>query len=416
MKKSQKGADMLETFRIEGFSREEIEEKLRKRNDYHDAYQVRWDTVKPKGLVRFFKKPHFVATYVIKPSSPEKRQAVESAKAAISEKRRSMSQTPSAAREVLRKSPIMKEMADVKKAMAIIENRNLSELMPPQQGIVREPELIRSPAIQVQVKIDQDEKFFMDFLRDRDLDEGFVTELMSSIRQLYPAPAWRDEDFCRKAVQEVIGRFIRIHKGVKAPAGEKSHVMFVGPTGVGKTTTLVKVSTPFYQKRKSIRYITNDDYRIGAADQLKCYAEIMGIPIDVVNNPEQFNERISAAQEELLFLDTAGRNPRDIAKIGELLPLVDCLGEKKYALEIFLVLAANMQMKDMQQIVRNFSGISLSGIIFTKIDEAVTLGSMFNVLQRTKIPLAYTAHGQGVPEDLSAVDEKHLADLIFREQ
>lgn len=407
---------MLDTFSIEGTSREEIEEKLRKRNDYLDAYQVRMESVKPKGLVKFFKKPHFVATYVIKPSSPEKRQAMESAKAMISEKRRSIAQTPSAAREVLRKSPIMKEMADVKKAMAMIESKNMSELLPPPPRGAPEPELIRSPAIQVQVKIDQDEKFFMDSLRNRDLDEGFVTELMSSIRQLYPEPVWTDSDFCRKAVQEVIGRFIRIHKGVKAPDGERKHVMFVGPTGVGKTTTLVKVSTPFYQKRKSIRYITNDDYRIGAADQLKCYAEIMGIPIDVVNNPEQFNARLTAAQEELLFLDTAGRNPRDISKIGELLPLVDCFGEKKFSLEIFLVLAANMQMKDMQQVIRNFSGINLSGIIFTKVDEAGTLGGMLNVLNRTKIPLAYTTHGQGVPEDLSAVDEKHLTELMFREQ
>ncbi|GEM_PF-3785061 len=407
---------MLDSFTVEGFTKEEVQEKVKKRPDYHDIYPASIEKVVPKGILKFFKKPYWVGTYVIRQFTPAKKKALDVARTVLEEKNRKGIEIPSAAREVLRKPQYVTDMSDVKKAMAMLEKQTKNDMIPPLYSKGTEEELIRSPAVQIQVKIDHDEKCFADMLKARDLDDSFITEIMSAIRQTSPSPVWKDMEFMRSAVRNVISRFINVHKGVTAVDGERRYVMIVGPTGVGKTTTLVKVSTPFFQKRKTMRFITNDDYRIGAADQLKCYAEIMGVPIDVVNNPEQFNAKLTSAQEEMVFIDTAGRNPRDISKISELMPLLDCFGERRVNLEIFLVLSANTQVKDMHQVIRNFSGVNISGVIFTKVDEAETLGGMLSVLKKTRLPLAYTTHGQGVPEDVSHVDENHVIDLLFREQ
>lgn len=409
---------MLDSFTVEGESREEVVEKVKKRHDYNDTFEVKIEQMEPKGLLKFFKKKkYWVGTYVIKPASDAKKKAMESARYVLQNKGRELDQ-PSAARQVLRKNPYISELSDVKKAMAILEqNKKISDIIEPSRHPAHqaEQELLRSPAVQIQVKVDNDERIFSKFLSDRDIEPDLVTEILSAIRQNHPVPLWKDQDFNRVAVKNVLPKFVKIHGGVTAVENGCRYVMFVGPTGVGKTTTLVKVSTGFYRQNRQIRFITNDDYRIGATDQLRCYADIMSVPMDKVSTPEQFFEKIKAANEEIIFVDTAGRNPRDSGKVGELIPLLESLGEKRAALESYLVLSANMKTRDMQQIIRNFSTVNLTAVIFTKVDEAMNIGGMLSVLYRTKLPVAYITHGQGVPEDVTNASNERLIELLFRE-
>lgn len=192
---------------------------------------------------------------------------------------------------------------------------------------------------------------------------------------------------------------------------KKKYINIVGPTGVGKTTTLAKVAAEtMLNQRKKVAFITTDTYRIAAIDQLKTYAKILNVPIEVAYNLEDFKraaERFS--HYDTVFIDTAGRNFRNEQYVKDLGNIIDFSND----LETYLVLSLTSKQKDMDEIYRQFSTIPIKQVIFTKADETATYGSMINFIQRHQVAPFYITNGQNVPDDIVRATPKNIVNTIF---
>ena len=193
--------------------------------------------------------------------------------------------------------------------------------------------------------------------------------------------------------------------------GEQQRIAFVGPTGVGKTTTLAKVCAHYLAtKSDSIALITIDTYRIAAVEQLKVYGEIMNLPVEVVFTPAQLDEAlIRHRDKELVLIDTAGRSPRDTCHINELAGFL----RPELGIDKHLVLSASTRERELLDTLKQFSRLDLQRTIFTKLDECFTLGVLLNIQLQNPAPLSWLTNGQRVPEDLLHISSETVAKLII---
>lgn len=199
---------------------------------------------------------------------------------------------------------------------------------------------------------------------------------------------------------------------VTGPAAEGTKIWaFIGPTGVGKTTTLAKLAAQFSLRvTKKITLITIDTYRIGAIEQLKTYAEILKLPLEVALHRDELREVIERnIHQDLLLIDTMGRSPNDQRNLEELKDFLMVHPQ----IENHLLLSATTKDKDLAQAVQQFSLLPIKSYIFTKIDETGEYGPLFNQLLRYKKPLSYLTHGQKVPEDIELATKVRVANLIL---
>lgn len=191
----------------------------------------------------------------------------------------------------------------------------------------------------------------------------------------------------------------------------KKYVNVVGPTGVGKTTTLAKIAAHCVLKhQKKVAFITTDTYRIAAIEQLKTYAKILDVPLEVCYNIDDFREaKKKFSVYDLVFIDTAGRNFRNQQYVQDLREIIDFNAE----METFLVLALTAKYADMKTIYEQFSLIPIDRLIFTKLDETSQYGAMINLMTQYRVGVAYLTNGQNVPDDIvEATPEKIVNTLL----
>lgn len=202
------------------------------------------------------------------------------------------------------------------------------------------------------------------------------------------------------------------HSDAKEIQESTKIVHFVGPTGVGKTTTIAKLAAEKVLKQnKRIAFVTADTYRIGAVDQLKTYAEILNAPIEVVFSPQDTKKAIEKLQGyDLIFMDTAGRNYHNDMYISELNNIL----AKTNSTETFLVLSLTHKYEDMISILERFKKVNIDKILFTKFDETFSYGSILNILNDYPYSSSYITHGQSVPDDIELFDEQKIAKAILR--
>jgi flagellar biosynthesis protein FlhF len=194
-------------------------------------------------------------------------------------------------------------------------------------------------------------------------------------------------------------------------ASDTKVVHFVGPTGVGKTTTIAKLAAEQVLKHhRKVGFITSDTYRIAAVEQLKTYANILNIPLEVVFSPQDLNKAFLQLKDcEVIFMDTAGRNFRNEMYVSELHALMQSKGKS----ETFLVLSLTTKYKDMKVITDNFSKFNLDKVLFTKMDETDSYGCIVNLLNDFPLKLSYVTNGQNVPDDITVADENAIIGLIM---
>lgn len=191
----------------------------------------------------------------------------------------------------------------------------------------------------------------------------------------------------------------------------KKFVNVIGPTGVGKTTTLAKIAAECVLKhKKKVAFITTDTYRIAAIDQLKTYAKILNVPLEVCYNMEDFNKAsIQFSQYDIVLIDTAGRNYRNKKYVDDLSEKLDFSNN----IETFLVLSLTAKQKDMEEIYQQFSTITIDKFIFTKVDETSSYGAMLNLIDKYNIGMAYLTNGQNVPEDMIEAKPEVITNIIL---
>ena len=180
----------------------------------------------------------------------------------------------------------------------------------------------------------------------------------------------------------------------------------VGPTGVGKTTTIAKLAANFrLRERQRVGLITVDTYRVAAVEHLRAYAEIIDLPMKVVMNARDMKWALSELSDmDLILIDTAGRSPREELKIQELKTLL----QEAHTDEINLVLCASASLKSLTVTAEKFAGLGLSSLLLTKLDETAGMGNLLALARATQLPLSYLTTGQNVPDDIETADPGRL--------
>ena len=189
-------------------------------------------------------------------------------------------------------------------------------------------------------------------------------------------------------------------------------VMLIGPTGVGKTTTIAKLAAiKALWEHKKVLLLTSDTYRIAAVEQLKTYAKILGLPVEVVFDINNIPSIISGHDNaDIILLDTAGRSQRDKKNMQVFESLYSAFRPDA----VHLVLAANMKYKDMLDVVEHIPNVPVSHLLFTKLDETVSYGSIFNIQQVMGSPVSFLTVGQNVPKDIETASGSRIADFLMK--
>jgi flagellar biosynthesis protein FlhF len=249
-------------------------------------------------------------------------------------------------------------------------------------------------------------------LKDNQVDADIAEEIIKAAHRVIRPEHLRNTDFVRDKLAEQVERLLTIAGPIaRTRAGAPHVVALIGPTGVGKTTTIAKLAANLILKEKhSVGLITIDTYRIAAIDQLKRYADIIGAPLRVVANPDEIAGAVAAMRDrEFVLIDTAGRSPSDTLKLSELRNFIQVAG----ADEVHAVLSATSSQPCIEHALERFGQVRIDRIIFTKLDETEHVGVLLNVLHKVNKPLSYVTTGQDVPDDIEVARGRRLAQLIL---
>ncbi len=248
-------------------------------------------------------------------------------------------------------------------------------------------------------------------LLDCELSEDLARELVERIRDEVPTAELADPMLLKARIAKMIEADIAVTGPIAVTPGRRRIVALVGPTGVGKTTTIAKLAANYRLKERCrVGLITVDTYRIAAVEQLRTYADIIDLPMQVVSTPREMREAVDQFSNlDLVLLDTAGRSPRDEVKIQELRSL---LGEANVD-EVHLVLSSVTGSRTLEQTSQRFAAVGTTALLLTKLDEATTLGSVLPLIYSSKLPLSYLTNGQNVPDDIETADPRRMARLVL---
>jgi flagellar biosynthesis protein FlhF len=245
-------------------------------------------------------------------------------------------------------------------------------------------------------------------LIERDVSEEILANITSELKQT--------EEF--KDVKRIPDTVLmeKIKEMIKVDENEDNGGRiraFIGPTGVGKTTTIAKIAAlNALSTGKKVGLITIDTYRIGAVEQLKIYADILGIPFSAINNLGDIKPTMEKFNDcDLIFIDTTGRSIKNVMQLSELKLYLDNIRPDK----TYLTMSMTTKYNDMLGILEGFSSINYDSIVLTKFDETTTYGSIVNIAYKTNTPISYIATGQSVPNDIERATTERLVDLIFGE-
>ncbi len=238
------------------------------------------------------------------------------------------------------------------------------------------------------------------YLRDREFPEEMLLNLREYLLTSSNARFFQSKDVIREEIEKYFSDRLMLSNGIEIGA-KKKIVVFVGPTGVGKTTTIPKIAAQYMKSGKKVSFVTIDNYRIAAVDQLQRYASIMKVPFTSASTSEALRAEIRKMDNSsLLFIDTMGRSPKGAEDIMAMSKYFTAIG--RFDMDIQLVMSATAKYKDALKILKGFKPTNYKGVILTKVDETDYLASSICAVIKNKLPITYITHGQGVPKDISA--------------
>ncbi len=223
----------------------------------------------------------------------------------------------------------------------------------------------------------------------------------------------KDSYSIEKIVRQVIGEYIGNPEPLNMSKSDQKIIFLVGPTGVGKTTTLAKLAAQLVIGGEfNVGLITSDTYRIAAVEQLKIYSDILRVPLEVIYTEEDMYKALVAFKDkDVIFVDTTGRNHREIKREDEIFNIINSINNK----EIYLLLSVNTDFAALKSIIEHYSFIDNYKIIFTKMDETERVGNILNIKYLTNKPVSYITTGQNVPNDIEILDKNKLISCLLGE-
>lgn len=286
--------------------------------------------------------------------------------------------------------PLTQEMAEIKKILRA--STSVFDGFPEFQGIFFE--------------------LFIDLV-ENGVDRKLATKLIHTLQAQTDAGQMGDGKTVRRQLFNLLTSSISVPAPLKLEKGKRKIVVMVGPTGSGKTTTIAKLSSYFkLMESRKVALMTIDSYRIGAEAHLRTYAEILDVPFYSVYNEREVRYRLDLIRDyELVFIDTTGRSPND--KKGLLIMEKHLSTIPDDEKEVYLVLSATTKAPDLYLTYEKYSIFNPDKLVFSKIDESLSLGNLFSLKLKTDIPAAYFTTGQRVPEDIEIAYPRKFARRVF---
>lgn len=253
-------------------------------------------------------------------------------------------------------------------------------------------------------------KLFTELL-DADLCEDLARELVERVRKETQGAHIDDLLLLKARLARSIEADLHTCGPIQIMQDRCRLVALVGPTGVGKTTTIAKLAANYHLKEKRrVGLITVDTYRVAAVEQLRTFADIIDLPMQVVSTPREMREAVRRMDDlDLILLDTAGRSPKDEVRIQELRAFLT----EADADEVHLVLSSVATTRVLEQTAERFAAVGTTALILTKLDEAAGFGNILPLVRACNLPLSYLTNGQNVPDDIEVAEAARIARMIL---
>lgn len=379
-----------------------------------DAIVMNIKVLKPKGFQKFFKKPSVEVTAAVDEDTNQttgedmllKMQEIqknieEAQKKEDTEIEKKKEET--AALEENNSTMAIENRLDNLQQM--LEKRILSEEKEQKQEekVKEEPE--------EESKADACIRLVREQLLNNEVEEKYADIILDEIRKTTKKDTAIDQ-ILASIYQKIVLKLGQT-KLIEGEQSEEKYIFFIGPTGVGKTTTIAKIASDLkIQKKKKVALITSDTYRIAAVEQLRTYANILGVPLKVIYSDEEMKK----AQEEyedydVVLIDTAGRSHKNVEQTEDIEKLINAVPEESRV--VYLVLSATTKYKDLVKITETYSKITTFCLIFTKLDETCCIGNILNIKMLTGAALSYSTSGQTVPDDIEKINGQKIAKQLL---
>lgn len=248
------------------------------------------------------------------------------------------------------------------------------------------------------------------------MDQNHLDEIMQLTLEHMPSKMRESSSTVKRYFQVLMRKMIPVRLETPPKNGGKKVIMLVGPTGVGKTTSIAKLAARFsylLEKKYKVGLVVLDTYRIGAVEQLMQYARMMKLGIETVVDPPEFSSALNALRySDYILIDTMGSSPYDKGKIEK---IYECLrgNDTDYSVDVVLVMPSSIKYEDLKATYDNFAPLGIDTMMFTKLDETRGFGNIFSLVYETKVPISYFSVGQEVPEDLVVATSDFLVECLM---
>lgn len=351
--------------------------------------------VKAKGFFAFLKAPMTEVTVALEEESERYTAAVSAINNVIASSQAKEEQ-PAQSTPIIREEPVKKENSAIEEKLDSLQYLLEQQLQRPDDDKEGKD---NKDGKEEETEIDKFMKLLHNTMLDNEVDEQYAKEILDEIAQVNK-PNMPFDYALANIYQKMILKFGMPNCITPASKGIKM-VFFLGPTGVGKTTTIAKIASIFrVDQKKKVALLTADTYRIAAAEQLRTYANILEVPFRIIYTVEEIEKAMEDFKDyDYILVDTAGHSHQNTTQkesMNKFIHSVDDKAEK----EVYLVLSATTKYRDLISIADSYKEMTDFKLIFTKLDETTTLGNLLNLRLYTDAELSYVTYGQNVPDDI----------------